>query len=149
VLAFPVVDVIDQQNNRVKQYQILEFKVIKELKTAVAQYGPTAPFTQALLDTVMESNLTPQDRKTLCNATLPGGDFLLWSSDWQEASKRTAVLNAQTGNPDWDTDMLLGEGQYESNANQIGFLVGVYAQVAMTACLTWNYLLTKGDLNGS
>jgi hypothetical protein len=34
--------------------------VIKELKTAVAQYGPTAPFTQALLDTVMETNLTSQ-----------------------------------------------------------------------------------------
>jgi hypothetical protein len=29
--------------------------------------------------------------------------------------------------------MLLGEGQYESNANQIGFPVGVYAQVAMAA----------------
>ena len=60
VLAFPVVEIIDQQNNRVRQYKTLEFKVIKELKTAVAQYGPTAPFTQALLDTVMESHLTPQ-----------------------------------------------------------------------------------------
>ena len=55
VLAFPGVEIIDQQNNRVRQYKTLEFKVIKELKTAVAQYGPTAPFTQALLDTVMES----------------------------------------------------------------------------------------------
>jgi hypothetical protein len=33
VLAFPVVEIIDQQNNRVRQYQTLEFKVIKELKT--------------------------------------------------------------------------------------------------------------------
>ena len=65
VLAFPVVEIIDQQNNRVRQYQTLKFKVIKELKTAVAQYGPTAPFIQALLDTVMESNLTPQDWKTM------------------------------------------------------------------------------------
>ena len=53
VLAFPVVEIIYQQNNRIRQYQTLDFKVIKELKTAVAQYGPTAPFTQALLDTVM------------------------------------------------------------------------------------------------
>ena len=60
VLAFPVVEIIDQQNNRVRQYQTLEFKVIKELKTAVAQYGPTAPFAQALLDTVMESHLIPK-----------------------------------------------------------------------------------------
>ena len=140
VLAFPVVEIIDQQNNRVRQYQTLDFKVIKELKTAVAQYGPTAPFTRALLDTVMESNLTPQDWKTLCKATLSGGDFLLWDSEWREASKKTAALNAQTGNPDWDINMLLGEGQYESNANQIGFPVGVYAQVAMAAHHTWNQL---------
>ena len=125
VLDFPVVEIIDQQNNRVRQYQTLEFKVIKELKTAVAQYGPTAPFTQALLDTVMESHLTPQDWKTLCKATLSGGDFLLWDSECRETSKKTAALNAQTGNPDWDINMLLGEGRYEGNANQIGFPVGV------------------------
>ena len=48
MLAFPIVEIIDQQNNRVRQYQTLDFKVIKELKIAVAQCGPTAPFTQAL-----------------------------------------------------------------------------------------------------
>ena len=58
-------------------------------------------------------------------------------------------MNAQTGKPDWYADMLLGEGQYEGNANQIGFPVGVYAQVAMAACHAWNQLLTKGDLNGN
>lgn len=41
------------------------------------QYGPSAPFTQALLDTVVESHLTPLDWKTLSKATLSGGDFLL------------------------------------------------------------------------
>jgi hypothetical protein len=56
---FPIVEIIDQQDNRVRQYQTLEFKVIKELKSGVAQYGPTPPFTQALLDTVMESHLIP------------------------------------------------------------------------------------------
>ena len=70
MLALPVVEIIDQQNNRVRQYQTLEFKVIKELKTAVAQYDPTTPCTQALLDTVMKSNLIPQDWKTLCKACL-------------------------------------------------------------------------------
>jgi hypothetical protein len=50
-LVFPVVKIIDQQGNKVRHHQMLEFKVIKELKTAVLQYGPTAPFTQALLDT--------------------------------------------------------------------------------------------------
>lgn len=49
------------------------------------------------------------------------------------------MMNAQTGNPDWDADTLL-EGQYESNANQIGFPVGVYAQVAKADSCAWNQL---------
>jgi hypothetical protein len=146
MLAFPIVEIIDQQDNRVKQYQTLEFKVIKELKSAVAQYGLTAPFTQALLDTVMESHLNPQDWKTLCKATLSGGDFLLLNSKWQDASKRTDALNAQTGNPDWDVNMLLREGHYEGNVNQIGFPVGMYTHFAMAAHCAWNQLPTKGDL---
>ena len=68
-------------------------------------------FTQALLDTVMESNLAPQDREILCKAILSGGDFLLWNSEWCDSSKRTAAMNALGGNPDWGTNMLLGEGQ--------------------------------------
>ena len=58
VLVFPV-EVIDQQDTRVRQYQTLDFKLIEELKTAVVQYSPSAPFTQALLDMVVESHLTP------------------------------------------------------------------------------------------
>jgi hypothetical protein len=34
-------------------------RVIKDLKTGVAQYGPAAPLTQVLLDIVIEANLTP------------------------------------------------------------------------------------------
>jgi hypothetical protein len=77
MLAFSVVEVGDQQDTRVRHYQTLDFKLIKELKTAVVQYVPSAPFTQALLDTVMESHLTPPplDWKTLWKATLSGGDY--------------------------------------------------------------------------
>lgn len=59
VLAFPVIKSIDQEDTRVRHYQTLDFKLIKELKTAVVQYGPSAPFTQALLDMVTESHLPP------------------------------------------------------------------------------------------
>ena len=45
--------------------------------------------------------------------------------------------------------MLLSEGQYEDNANQIVFPVGMYAQVAMAACYSQNQLLTKGNLSGN
>ena len=43
MLAFPVVEVVDQQDTRVRHYQTLDFKLIKELKTAVVQNDPSAP----------------------------------------------------------------------------------------------------------
>ena len=49
VLAFPVVEIIDQQNNRIRQYQTLDFKLIKELKTAVVQYLPMEARTAFLI----------------------------------------------------------------------------------------------------
>ena len=76
----------------------------------------------------MESHLTPLDWKTLCKATLSGGDFLLLDSEYRDASKKAANLNAQ----DLDSNMLLG-GLYDGQANQIGFPVGVYAQIVVAA----------------
>jgi hypothetical protein len=61
VIAFPVVKVIDQQYTRARHYQTLDFKLIKDLKPAVVQYGPSASFTQVLVDKVVESHLTPLD----------------------------------------------------------------------------------------
>jgi hypothetical protein len=52
---------------------------------------------------------------------------LLWDSEWRDASKKTSTLNAQAGNLDWDSNMLLGEGPYEGHTNQIDFPVTVYA----------------------
>jgi hypothetical protein len=149
MLAFPVVEVVDQQDTRVRHYQTLDFKLIKELKTAVVQYGPSAPFTQALLDTVVESHLTPLVWKTLHKATLSGRDFLLWDSKWRDASKKTAALNAQTSNLDWDSNMFLGEGPYEGQTNQNDFPVAVYTQITAAARCALGLLPVRGDIGGS
>jgi hypothetical protein len=45
--------------------------------------------------------------------------------------------------------MLSGEGRYEGNANQVGFSVGVYSQVAMAARHAWKQLPAQGNLDGS
>jgi hypothetical protein len=46
----------------------------------------------------------------------------------RDTNKKTAALNAQTSNLDWDSNMLLGEGLYKGQTNQIDFPVGVYTQ---------------------
>ena len=58
-------------------------------------------------------------------------------------------MNAQAGNPDRDIELQLGECIYEGNHNQIVFPMGVYMQVAMSACQACNLFPTKGDLSGS
>ena len=49
----------------------------------------------------------------------------------------------------WDINMLLGEGQYEGNTNQIGLPVGVYSQITIAAHHAWSQLPTKGNLSGN
>ena len=42
--------------------------------------------------------------------------------------------------------MLLGDGPYEGQTNQICFHVGVYVQIAAAACCTWGQLPVRGDV---
>ena len=72
---------------------------------------------------------------------------MLWDSEWRETSKKTAILNAQTGNPDWHSNMLLGEGPNEGQDNQVGFPVGVYMQIVADAHSAWKPV--RGDVGGN
>ena len=49
---------------KIKQVEMIT-RVIKELKTVIAQYRFAACFSQALLDTVVEANLTPKIGKEI------------------------------------------------------------------------------------
>ncbi|XP_006871377.1 PREDICTED: uncharacterized protein LOC102831410 [Chrysochloris asiatica] len=63
-----------------RTHSSLPFKSLKELKMACVQYGPNAPFTQALIELVCEEALPPLDWKNITRACLAGGDYLLWKS---------------------------------------------------------------------
>ena len=93
--AFPVLE--DQNNQR--YHQPLDFKLVKQLKEAVMQYGPQAAFTVSLLETIAGMNLVPGDWGNLACAILSGGQYLVWKTAWQEYSEDTARRNAVAGNP--------------------------------------------------
>lgn len=57
--AFPVTESVDAQGQPWRHHQGFDLKIIKELKTAVAQYGATALYTPAILESVAENWLTP------------------------------------------------------------------------------------------
>ena len=63
--SFPVFENANQW-----YYEALPFKQLKELKIACAQYGPTAPFTQAMIENLGGQNLLPNDWKQIARACL-------------------------------------------------------------------------------
>ena len=74
---------------------------------------------------------------------------MLWDFEWRDTSKKTATLNAQTHNLDWDSNMLLGEGPYEGQTNQIDFPIAVYMQIVVAARSAWGLLPVREDIGGS
>ena len=71
-LAFPVFE-----NNNQRFYESLPFKQLKELKIACSQYGPTAPFTIAMIESLGTQNLPPNDWKQIARACLSGGRLFI------------------------------------------------------------------------
>lgn len=51
--AFPVTETVDAQGQAWRQHNGFDFKLIKELKMAVAQYGATVPYTTAIVESVL------------------------------------------------------------------------------------------------
>jgi hypothetical protein len=67
------------------------FQVDKGVKNSCCAIRSFSPFHTSITGYGHGVTLTPLDWKTLS-----GGDFLLWDSEWRDASKKAATLNAQT-----------------------------------------------------
>lgn len=143
-VAYPVIETLNAEGQAQRQHEPLEFKAIKQLKEAVMSYGPLAPFTLAIYESFSSLFLTPSDWQQLCRATLSGGDYLIWRSEFHEHCQATAARNAAAGFPQRNLDMLTGAGQYNTLAAQITYDPAVYAQIATAAVRAWKNLPNKG-----
>ena len=124
----------------------LTLKLLKELKTAISQYGSTAPYTLVIVEFVGDNWLTPIDWQTLTRATSAGGDYSLWKSEFVETCKKTARRNQAAGNG-WTLDVLLGEGAYAHNDVQTWYDAGLFAQIQAASTKAWRKLPGKGDMS--
>ena len=132
--AFPVFENANQQ-----YYEPIPFKQLKELKIACAQYGPTAPFSQAMIENLGDQNLPPNDWKQIARACLSGRDSLLWKSEFTEQCGHIAELNQRQG-INTTYEMLIGEGAYQNMNAQLNYLPGAYAQISNAAQQAWERL---------
>nr|ATN28191.1 gag protein [Simian retrovirus 2] len=145
---FPVTETMDGQGQAWRHHSGFDFTVIKELKTAVSQYGATAPYTLAIVESIADNWLTPADWNTLVRAVLSGGDHLIWKSEFFENCRDTAKRNQQAGNG-WDFDMLTGSGNYANTDAQMQYDPGLFAQIQAAATKAWRKLPVKGDPGAS
>lgn len=137
--AFPVMGL----GTRDVRHEPLDMALLKQLKAAVHDYGPTAPFTLSLLESVGQSVLTPSDWTQLARACLSPGGFLMWQSMNTECCHDQADDNDEDGHPDWNADMLLGRGPHQ--ADQTQFPRQVYRQISACAQRAWRQTSNPGD----
>ncbi|XP_063089011.1 endogenous retrovirus group K member 5 Gag polyprotein-like isoform X1 [Cavia porcellus] len=82
-------------------WEPFEIKQIRELKSAVTTFGPTAPYTIAMLENLASQPLTPGDWMQLAKACLPSDSYLDWRAWYTEFSAEQAEKNAGRGNRGW------------------------------------------------
>nr|XP_012633133.1 endogenous retrovirus group K member 5 Gag polyprotein-like [Microcebus murinus] len=137
--GFSLFPVIQEEEGDCQYHRPLPIKQLKELKVACTQYGPTAPFTEALLDSLAAVAMPPDDWKNIAKACLSGGDNLLWKSEFHDQCHAIAGINRAQG-IHVTFDMLAGEGEYRFLEQQLAFLPAAYAQTNAAAMRAWRKL---------
>ena len=77
-MAFPVVFTKTEGGSEEEgKWELVPYKLLKELKQACHDYGSTSPYTLTLLDALNGRWMTPYDWRAVVRACLPGGQYLL------------------------------------------------------------------------
>ncbi|XP_061862620.1 endogenous retrovirus group K member 5 Gag polyprotein-like [Colius striatus] len=132
-----------QANVRIATYTSITFKNLKELKTAAAQYGATAPYTIAILETIAAEVLPPWDWKGLAKATLMGGEYLLWLTDFMDScydySQKPHFRQQGITH-----EMLAGTGPHVDLAQQLTYPAATYDAIREIGLKAWKGLPRHG-----
>ncbi|XP_010155635.1 PREDICTED: LOW QUALITY PROTEIN: endogenous retrovirus group K member 5 Gag polyprotein-like [Eurypyga helias] len=132
-----------QANVNVANWTVIPFKSIKELKTAVSHYGATAPYTLAILETIVSEILPPHDWKGLARAVLTGGDFLLWTADFSEKCSQYAEKPQYRQNG-ITYEHLTGTGQPANLQAQMVYPAAAYDAIREIGLWAWKRLPKAG-----
>ncbi|XP_054054974.1 uncharacterized protein LOC128908556 [Rissa tridactyla] len=94
--AYPVFTNAAQQ----REWEPFDWKLLKEVKQAVTQYGLSSPFTRALIDHIFGSNvLTPHDTRQIVQMLLKPSQKLTFWKEWESLCDKAAITPRQQGDP--------------------------------------------------
>ena len=115
---------------------------LKELKKAVLEDGPNAPWTETILRGLAYSPCTAADWRSLARAVLLGALYIKWTALYKEECQQIAERNARA-NPaiPITMGMLTGtDGQYASGIQQAAIPPPYQDQVRAAGLAAWNKL---------
>ena len=95
------------------------YKILKELKAARQDYGPVAPYTLTLSDTLLNRWMPRYDWVQVAKACLSGGDHLPWKAEYEELAKKQASIKRKPNDASMTIEMLLGKGEYDTARSQM------------------------------
>ncbi|KAL0611424.1 Gag-Pro polyprotein [Plecturocebus cupreus] len=138
-LTYPIIETVGDNGDAVRRYEPIPPKALRDLKDAVTQYGPTAPYTLMILDNLCIVALPPGDWGRLAMACLSGGDFLLWKAYYEDAAFDQSSQNRRLQSP-VTLDMLLGRGAHSELPDQLNYPIEAYMQITSLAMRAWRQL---------
>ena len=123
------------------------FKILKELKQAVQNYGVNSPFTKGIVQGVAEGNrMIPADWHSLTRAVLSPSEYLQFKSWWQDHAQITANRN-QVRNLPITMEQLLGIGPWSNLQDQLRMNDLAIEQIRQCCLTAWDKIESTGQIN--
>ena len=143
-MAFPVVFTkTEGGRDEEGKWELVPYKLLKELKQACHDYGSTSPYTLTLLDALAGRWMTPYDWRMVAKACLPGGEFLLWLAVHDKLARLQSAENKTSNDAQLRTvgsAALKGDGACESNIAQARLSKEALNQIMAIGILAWKSL---------
>jgi hypothetical protein len=132
------------------EYRRLKFKPLKDLNTAVKNYGPNAPFTVSMLEALSRGGyLTPTESFRVTQVVLTHGQFLSWKANFLDRCQSLARQNQRDPKApaaEWTLDKLSRQGKYVSEKHQLKFPTRPLSQINEAALEAWWTVPSKGSM---
>lgn len=124
--ALPVI----YRPNRPPEHQAVPYKMIKEVRKAVRDYGLHNHFTKNLIEAIAGSSvMTPADWETLLKMILTLAQYTVWATEYNDLVT-VQVRDNVTAGLNIGADELLSQGQYSTAQAQAVLNREVFNQAA-------------------
>ncbi|XP_032974763.1 endogenous retrovirus group K member 19 Gag polyprotein-like [Rhinolophus ferrumequinum] len=130
-------------------HEPFSFKLLKELKQSVTQYGPASPYTIGLVWGAADGNrLIPTDWNALAKTCLSASRFLQFKTWWNDGAETQARHN-QAHNIAIVKNQLLGSSYWEDNQDQLEMKEQVVDQLQRICLMAWEKIEREGEASMS